>query len=788
MTRRRLRAWLLPFAPLAVLSTLVAFPACAADIDRWSDCMGRSGPSASIKECSTIIDSGKELPDSLPYAYIYRAKAHFALKEGDLAFKDFTAALKFEPPLAHAHYGLGLIYKAREDWPHAIDEFSKTIVSQAEDADIDDFTADSEGSLRAAALTERGYAMFKNGDATKAIADFDAATKLCPTCSAPWRDRALALDVEQNGPDAMAAGNQAIALDTRSSLAFVVRGFLKARAGKYDEAIADYAEAIRLSPSFELPYKARMGAYAKLGKRKEAAADDKTVALLAQGSADAFATAAPLDADAAKAIAAPPLDDAALLKRFAAKTWQARQGIWLTTLEFRGDGTFRQKAKDSSPGSQLEVTQDGAWGVSRGELCLYTNVGLCLTGHEADGKIALARSEIVGSRAAESLAGAGSLEYFGAVDALAELKADAVSDPIAEFPIDEVFVPGLPGVARGPKTLFYYIHGFDGRARAHPPLPEFFVSEIQSSRGWDVIDGAYPRSDVNAIRRFGGSNWGAAEFVARRLRELKAQGYQRIYVGGQSWGGWDTLDLATMPGLPLDGVVLIVPACCGWRPTGASTDDPNFANNKFYFDQSILRVRYPTVGVFFLGDEYEPADRGKGAAEALADRGVASLVINHPPGFSGHGSAWFPLFDYEDRPCIVAFLVKPVTTQCPGRPIAERGGDFRAILTAKQVVDWPKRAATLSEVTGKRFAVYPDGDERTIASPDKTEVKGYGMGESVFASSFRGDLYCVRERVKYAQPQTTDETCVDLVKWSDGELLALDKQSGNVLQWWVERK
>jgi hypothetical protein len=58
----------------------------------------------------------------------------------------------------------------------------------------------------------------------------------------------------------------------------------------------------------------------------------------------------------------------------------------------------------------------------------------------------------------------------------------------------------------------------------------------------------------------------------------------------------------------------------------------------------------------------------------------------------------------------------------------------------------------------------------------------------VFASSFRGDLYCVRERVKYAQPQTTDETCVDLVKWLDGELLALDKQSGNVLQWWVERK
>lgn len=773
---------------VALTAALMGFPAHAADIDHWSDCMGRSGPSTAIKACAAIINSNKELPDSLPYAFVYRAKAHLAFKEGDLAFKDFTAALKFEPQLAHAHYGLGLIYKAREDWPHAIQEFAKTIDSQAEDADNDDFAADTEGSLRAAALTERGYAMFKNGDASKAIPDFDAATKLCPTCSAPWRDKALALDVEQKNADAMEAANRAIALDPRSSPAFLVRGFLKARAGKADEAVADYSEAIRLLPSFELAYRARAGAYAKLGKRQEAAADDKIVAQLSQGSVDALATAAPVEPAAAKAIAAPPLGDAALLKLFSAKTWQARQGVWLVRLEFRRDGTYRQQAKDASPGSTLEVTQDGAWGVSRGELCVYTNIGLCLTGHQADGNIALIRSEIVGSHAAEGLAGGGSLEFFGPADALADLKADAVSDPVAEFPVDEVFLPGPPGVARGPKTVFYYMHGFDGRARAHPPLPEYFVSEIQATRGWDVIDGAYPRTGVDAIRRFGGSNWGAAEFVARRLKELKAQGYQRIYVGGQSWGGWNALDLATMSGLPLDGVALVVPACCGWRPTGANADDPNYANNKFYFDQEIRNVRYPTVGVFFLDDEYEPADRGKGAAEALAKNGVPNLMIDHPPGFSGHGSAWFPVFDYEYRPCIVAFFVKPATTRCLGRRIAERGGDYRAILTANQVVDWQKRAATLPEIMGKRFAVYPDGAVRAIVAPDKTEVQGYGMGESVFASSFRGDLYCVRARVKYAQPQTTDETCVNLVKWSDHRFLAIDKQSGDVVQWWVEQK
>jgi hypothetical protein len=61
------------------------------------------------------------------------------------------------------------------------------------------------------------------------------------------------------------------------------------------------------------------------------------------------------------------------------------------------------------------------------------------------------------------------------------------------------------------------------------------------------------------------------------------------------------------------------------------------------------------------------------------------------------------------------------------------------------------------------------------------------MGESAFASSFHGDLYCVRARIKYAQPQTTDEVCVNLIKWSKDRLLAIDKQSGDVVQWWVEQ-
>ena len=722
--------------------------------EHWALCMGGGGPAKAVKECSALIASGHELPDSLPYAYLYRGKAQFALNQNDQAFQDFTAALKFDPPLAHAYYDLGEVYKAREDWAHAVEAFGKAAQSQSEDADIDAFTADAEGTFRSDSLTEHGYAVFKTGDLNAPMADFDQASKLCPTCSEPWRDKALVLDAQQKADEALAAADRAIALNPRSAAAFFVRGVINARAGKTKQALGDYDEALRLLPNFEMASKARANAIARLSRTHK--------------------PVSAANSDAAKLAAAPVLDEAALTKTFTAKTWQARQGPWQATLEFRGDGTFRQRSKDTSDGSTLEVTWDGVWGVSRGKLCIYTNVDLYLAAHEAGGQIALVRDD------ADSKSGV--LEYFGAAN-LKDLSAGAVSDPVAEFPIEEVLLPAPAGAAKGPKTLFYYMHGFDGHARNHSPLPEYFVSEIQQSRGWDVIDGNYPRSGVNEIRRTGGSNFGAAVYLARRFKELKAQGYQRIYVGGQSWGGWTSLDLATMPGLPLDGVVLVVPACRGWRSTGAARDDPSYANNKIFFDQLIARVRYPTVGVFFLGDEYEPADRGVGAAATLTKHGVPNLIIDHPPGFSGHGSAWFPAFDYIYGGCIADFPEAPQTRRCPGQKVSLFPTQFRSVVMEAQLAGRMTKTPTLAD---RQFAVYPTGDLHKVISADKTEVKGFGIGDSVVSSAFRNGLYCVRNRVKYNQPESTEEVCSKLVEWSSDAILALDPQSGKVLQWWVE--
>jgi Tfp pilus assembly protein PilF len=244
----------------------------AADFNRWSRCMGGGGPAAAVKACTAIIDSGQELPDSLPYAYVYRGKAQLSLNQNDLAFQDFTATLKFDPPLAHAYYGLGQVYRVREEWAHAAEEFGKAATSQSEDADIDAFTADAEGTFRADSLTEHGYALYKNGDLEQPLADFEAASKLCPTCSTPYRDKALILDAQQKSAEAAAAADRAIALNPRSAPAFLVRGVIKAHAARYSQAIADYDEALRLMPDLELASKARASAYSRLGRTAKAPA------------------------------------------------------------------------------------------------------------------------------------------------------------------------------------------------------------------------------------------------------------------------------------------------------------------------------------------------------------------------------------------------------------------------------------------------------------------------------------------------------------------------------------
>ena len=157
---------------------------------------------------------------------------------------------------------------------------------------------------------------------------------------------------------------------------------------------------------------------------------------------------------------------------------------------------------------------------------------------------------------------------------------------------------------------------------------------------------------------------------------------------------------------------------------------PELYNNKIFFDQLIARVRYPTVGVFFLGDEYEPADRGIGAAATLTKHGVPNLIIDHPPGLFGPRLGVVPGVRLHLRG-----LHRRLSRGAPNSPLPGAKG----VLVFHRV---PLRGdgstacrphdqdAHFGGSHGK-FAVYPTGDLHKVISADKTEVKGFGIGDSV---------------------------------------------------------
>ena len=341
----------------------------AADLKTWQGCMQTKQPFVSIRDCTAIIAAGKELPDSLPYAYLYRGKAYAFCRESERAAEDFTTASRMDATLAHSYFGLGQLFMAKEEFAQAEAQFSKAIASKGEDADVDVFRSDSLGRFKAEPFTQRGFARFKQKKYAEALADDDAAMKLCPTCAQPARNKALVLATERKFAEASAAYDHAIALNIRAAGAFWGRGYMLMHMSHYDEAIANYDEAIRLNPKFALAYKTRAFAYGKLGKGKQAKQDKEKAARIEKqveaaratlcASAGAKASAQGGEGDAATSGPAPSrdqaaLDDVALTKLFSGKAWQAKQGLWQDTIEFRGDGSLRsarriQRAAASLP-------------------------------------------------------------------------------------------------------------------------------------------------------------------------------------------------------------------------------------------------------------------------------------------------------------------------------------------------------------------------------------------------------------------------------------------------------
>jgi dienelactone hydrolase len=146
----------------------------------------------------------------------------------------------------------------------------------------------------------------------------------------------------------------------------------------------------------------------------------------------------------------------------------------------------------------------------------------------------------------------------------------------------------------------------------------------------------------------------AAAWLHQALRTLRARGYKRVVIGGQSRGAWNALQALAAPGL-VDGVIAIAPAAHG--PTGS----PAWAWALDDLMRVITAAHSPSTRVVvanFAGDEFDPDPVRRAALfRNLASPRVENLLfLDRPGGIQGHGGGAEPAFNQRYGRCLLDFI------------------------------------------------------------------------------------------------------------------------------------
>lgn len=238
-------------------------------------------------------------------AFRRRGMARVRQQAADDAIADFTEALKLDPRDAESLGNRGLAYAQKNESEKAIADYTEALrINPRDEAllfnrgnawyvlrDYDQAIADYSEVLRLNprntwALGNRGKAYALRGDFTKAVADFSRLVQFEPENIRALEDRARAhVDLGETDK-ALADYGAAIRLDPRADL-FHSRGLLHGRRGNFEEAVADFTEAIDREPTNPLPYQSRGNAHFDAGHLDEALADLDEAVRLAPQSASA---------------------------------------------------------------------------------------------------------------------------------------------------------------------------------------------------------------------------------------------------------------------------------------------------------------------------------------------------------------------------------------------------------------------------------------------------------------------------------------------------------------------
>ncbi len=220
------------------------------------------------------------------------------------------------------------------------------------------------------------------------------------------------------------------------------------------------------------------------------------------------------------------------------------------------------------------------------------------------------------------------------------------------------FVPDGRYFWRGPAAaagVYVWSHGkgpaLDTDNRGLQPQPH--VRPFNNA-GFDVLrfDRAPFADDPNR----------AAGWLRDGLAALRRQGYRRVIAGGESRGGWTSLQMLDAPGAA-DVIIAISPSAQGTASSSLHLTQADDLARIF----SAASAPGPRLAVAeFGGDPYAgDLDARMAALASLRPRLSGLLVIDRPPGFSGHGGAASEAFAERYGACLLRFATaQPAPTGC----------------------------------------------------------------------------------------------------------------------------
>jgi len=196
--------------------------------------------------------------------------------------------------------------------------------------------------------------------------------------------------------------------------------------------------------------------------------------------------------------------------------------------------------------------------------------------------------------------------------------------------------------------LIIWNHGISGTTQSwKAPAPP--VLRLQQFRGWDVI--MLKRHHL-AETMAGGPLYRTAQRTLQEAAARRKQGYKKIVLAGQSFGGYVSLEAADSTD-DIDAVVALAP---GVRFADASSSlDPSIT------DRILKRVKVGRLMLLFPKDDslFGNVVRGEGAQAILSRRSLPYLLLDETSGISGHGGGHTGRFALRYGLCLSSFLSEP---------------------------------------------------------------------------------------------------------------------------------